>query len=91
MGGVGVMTWWLDTRMLDAGDARGLNRPAVAGIPDAPVRSPRRISGDLDAAAKVLGVDVADLIAMRRKAGIAPSHRRPSLFDRLAARISGAR
>jgi hypothetical protein len=83
-----MSAWWLDTRMLDAGDARGLTRPAAADIPDAPPRSPRRISGDLDAAAERLGVDVADLVAMRRKAGIAPSHRRPGLLDRLAARIA---
>jgi hypothetical protein len=79
--------WYLDVRMLDAGDARRLHADAAPlGIP---TRNPRRAdaSGDLDAAADRLGVDVADLVAMHRRAGIAPSHRSPSLIARLAARL----
>jgi hypothetical protein len=80
-----MSAWWLDTRMLDAGDARGLRTDASpAGIP----LTRSDVSGDLDAAADLLGVDVADLVAMRRRAGIAPTHRTPSLFARLAARLT---
>lgn len=81
-----MTSWWLDTRMLDAGDARGLTRSDTR---PAALR-PCDMAGDLDAAAKRLGVNVSDLIALRRKVGIAPTHRAPSPLARLAARLKGS-
>lgn len=72
-----------DIRILNAGDARGLNRSDLR-----PSITSADLSGDLNASAGMLGVSVRDLIAMRRRAGIAPSHRGPSLFARLAARLT---
>lgn len=90
--------WYLDTRMLDAGDARRIRINAdpdraaemIRAIDTASTGNPRHadLSGDLSAAADRLGVNVADLVALRRKAGIAPSHRTPSLFARIATRLA---
>lgn len=78
-----------DVTELDAGNARGF--PPEPTLPDpGTVQAIREItsvgfmpSGDLDRAASVLGVDVADLVKLRRQLGVATSHRRPSRWTRL--------
>lgn len=72
-----------DTSGLDASNVRRLPAPDPDRLQAIRVPPP---SGDLDDAAKRLGVDVADLVAMRRKLGIAPTHRRPSRWTRLFRR-----
>jgi hypothetical protein len=69
-----------DASELDAGDVHRLAAPDPDRLQAIRVPAP---SGDLDDAAKRLGVDVADLVTMRRKLGIAPTHRRPSRWTRL--------
>jgi len=74
-----------DVAELDAGNARGLTgvQPIDSGELQVIRLRPQQESGDLDAAASVLGVDVADLVALRRKMGIAARHRRPAWWTRL--------
>lgn len=64
----------------DAGERPELADPAEVAI-DA-----TDLAGDLNAAAAHLGVNVADLVKMRRKLGVGTSHRRPSLLARLLRR-----
>jgi hypothetical protein len=87
--------WHTDPRLLAAGNARGLpgGDPAATPGPDdlqnvAGWASVNRddLTGDLDTAAARLGVNVADLVKMRRSLGIATTHRRPSRLARLFRR-----
>ena len=74
-----------DVRELAAGNARGLTAeptPPPDRLQVIRLRQ-QQVSGDLDVAAGLLGVDVADLVALRRKLGIATTHRRPSRWSRL--------
>ena len=70
--------WFTDARMLDAGDARGLKRsgPVDDGDLVMPVAEFGALTGDLDAHAARLGIDVATLVRLRaRGRGF---HRRPA-------------
>jgi hypothetical protein len=84
-----------DVRELAAGDARRADTPAPDDADRLqPLRRPTLIpgweaalhparpTGDLDAAAAETGVDVAELVRLRRELGIT-SHRAPSLWTRL--------
>lgn len=90
--------WYHDTRMLAAGNARAIPGGDPAAMPVSPAApdgshpavAPRDLAGDLNASAARLGVDVTDLIRLRRELGIAGRHRRDGFATRLAARIRRA-
>jgi hypothetical protein len=70
--------WFTDPRMLNAGDARGLDHtaPADDGELVMSIGEFGAIDGDLDAHAARLGIDVATLVRLRaRGRGF---HRRPA-------------
>lgn len=70
--------WFTDPRMLNAGDARGLDRSEPADDADLAVSAGEfgDLVGDLDAHAARLGIDVATLVRLRaRGRGF---HRRPA-------------
>lgn len=69
--------WFTDTRLLDVGDARGLKRSEPTdGDLVMPVAEFGALTGDLDAHAARLGIDVATLVRLRaRGRGF---HRRPA-------------
>lgn len=80
-----------DITELAVGDARGLRveyktRPDVASA-DTDLQlaayAAASAGGDLDSAGARLGVDVADLVRIRRAAGIAPPQRRRGILTRL--------
>jgi aryl-alcohol dehydrogenase-like predicted oxidoreductase len=75
-----------DVTELDAGNARGLTSQTDADPGELQAIRTPRLDGNLDDAAARLGVDVADLVRMRRQMGIAPAHRRLSVLDRLFRR-----
>ena len=56
------------------------------GLPELEPAGAGALDGDLDAAAARLGVDVADLVRLRRELGPSHRRRRPSLIARMFGR-----
>jgi hypothetical protein len=75
-----------DVTELDAGNVRGLTGTPNPDPDEMQVIRVPQLDHSLDTAAEQIGVDVADLVRMRRGLGYAPSHRRPSLLHRLFRR-----